>query len=563
MQIRANLPIELRGTMLPGAAQMALVIAIVCAPVIAQIKPAPASDSSGYRIAGTVLNIATGEPIQRAIVSALGQDENHAIASVLSDAQGHFALEGLPEAKYPLRSAKRGFRTAYYDDHEGYNTAIVTGPDQDATHLTFLLTPGAVLHGVVSAEGGESVEGARVMLFEKPRHPTQGDRFLQLDTTTTDDTGAYEFGNLADGDYFVAVAAQPWYATAMHGAGGISTGNGASDADAQLDVAYPITYFDSTTDESSATAISLAKGSRAEADILLHAVPSLHLVVPPPRDRQDRNRFNPAMLRQSIFGEPSPAEVMVSTNGANPGVTELNGVAPGHYELELGNPPRILDLDAAASGQIDPDSGSATVAVTGALRMSGGGIPPEGTPFILQPREGTESHGKLVADAHNGRFHFDSVAPGAWEVLVLGASGALPPLAVQSGSIAHAGNLFTVGDRPLDLLVTMGEGTARIDGFARKDGKGFAGAMIVLVPKHQANLEALARRDQSDSDGSFSLRNIVPGQYTIVAIEDGWVLDWTQPGVLARYLPAGTSVTVNDSSGDIVHLAGPVVVEPR
>jgi hypothetical protein len=87
--------------------------------------------------------------------------------------------------------------------------------------------------------------------------------------------------------------------------------------------------------------------------------------------------------------------------------------------------------------------------------------------------------------------------------------------------------------------------------------------MIVLIPKHAGNLEALARRDQSDSDGSFSLRNVVPGQYTIVAIEDGWELDWMQPGVLARYLPGGTAVTVNDSSEDLVHLAGPVVVQPR
>ena len=87
--------------------------------------------------------------------------------------------------------------------------------------------------------------------------------------------------------------------------------------------------------------------------------------------------------------------------------------------------------------------------------------------------------------------------------------------------------------------------------------------MIVLVPKEQGNLEALARRDQSDSDGSFSLRDVVPGPYTIVAIEDGWELDWTQPGALARYLPSGTAVTVNDSSGDVLHLSGPLVVEPR
>jgi hypothetical protein len=148
-------------------------------------------------------------------------------------------------------------------------------------------------------------------------------------------------------------------------------------------------------------------------------------------------------------------------------------------------------------------------------------------------------------------------------VTVIGASGVVPALAVQSGSTARSGNEFAVHDQPLNLVVTLGEGTARIDGFARKDGKGFAGAMIVLVPKHLSNLEALARRDQSDSDGSFSLRDVVPGRYTIVAIEDGWELDWMHPGAVARYLPGGTAVTLNGSSPGDVHLAEPVVVQPR
>jgi hypothetical protein len=543
-----------------GALQIALAIAVVCVPVIAQNKPAAASNAGSYRIAGTVVNVATGEPIQRAVVSALGQDQIHSIASVVSDAQGHFALEGLAAAKYPLSASKRGFRTALYDDHEGYNTAIVTGPDQDTTHLIFFLVPGAVLHGVVSGDGGDPVEGARVMLFEKPRHPTQDERFLQLEPATTDDTGAYEFGNLADGDYFVAVAAHPWYAVAMQRAGVNLPGNGASDAAAQLDAAYPITYFDSTTDEASAMAISLAKGSREEANINLHAVPALQFLVQPPRDQQDQNQFRPIMLRQSIFGVQVPTDMMATGDPTRPG---LIGVAPGHYELEQGNPPHISELEATASGQIDPDSGSASAPVTGTLRMSAGGMPPEDIPLFLQPQEAAESHAKLTAHAHNGQFQFNSVVPGSWAVMVMSPSGVVPALSVQSGGTRHAANVFTVRDQPLNLVVTVGEETERIEGFARKEGKGFAGAMIVLVPKHLNNLEALARRDQSDSDGSFSLRDVVPGQYTIVAIEDGWELDWMQPGVLTRYLPGGTAVTLNGSSGGDVHLAGPVAVQPR
>ena len=35
-----------------------------------------------------------------------------------------------------------------------------------------------------------------------------------MDTAISDDTGAYEFDNLAKGEYLLAVKAEPWYA--MH-----------------------------------------------------------------------------------------------------------------------------------------------------------------------------------------------------------------------------------------------------------------------------------------------------------------------------------------------------------
>jgi hypothetical protein len=87
--------------------------------------------------------------------------------------------------------------------------------------------------------------------------------------------------------------------------------------------------------------------------------------------------------------------------------------------------------------------------------------------------------------------------------------------------------------------------------------------MMVLAPKNLNAMESLARRDQSDSDGSFSLRDVVPGQYTLVAIEDGWTLDWAEPEVIARYLPGGLAVTVTDNSGKLVSLPSPVPVQLR
>jgi hypothetical protein len=87
--------------------------------------------------------------------------------------------------------------------------------------------------------------------------------------------------------------------------------------------------------------------------------------------------------------------------------------------------------------------------------------------------------------------------------------------------------------------------------------------MVVLVPKELAAMDGLLRRDQSDSDGSFSLRDVVPGQYTVVAIEDGWELDWAEPQVISRYLPGGIAVTVSDNSGKPVTLSTAVPVQSR
>ena len=69
--------------------------------------------------------------------------------------------------------------------------------------------------------------------------------------------------------------------------------------------------------------------------------------------------------------------------------------------------------------------------------------------------------------------------------------------------------------------------------------------MIVLVPRDPANNSPLVRRDQSDSDGTFTLPNVVPGQYTVVALANGWDLEWGTPAVLQPYLKGGETVQVS------------------
>ena len=122
---------------------------------------------------------------------------------------------------------------------------------------------------------------------------------------------------------------------------------------------------------------------------------------------------------------------------------------------------------------------------------------------------------------------------------------------------------MTVQDRPLSVVVTISRAETRVEGFARMDGRGIAGVMVVLVPKNKSAIRSLVRRDQSDSDGSFVLRDVAPGSYTVVAIQDGWNLDWAQPEVIDRYLPLGIAVTITETSGKLLRLSEPVPVQTR
>jgi hypothetical protein len=87
--------------------------------------------------------------------------------------------------------------------------------------------------------------------------------------------------------------------------------------------------------------------------------------------------------------------------------------------------------------------------------------------------------------------------------------------------------------------------------------------MVLLAPDGPTPAPELFRRDQTDSDGSFLLRNVIPGSYTAVAIEDGWSLDWARPEVFRRYLAGGKAIVVPPGKAPLLQLSAPLAVQAR
>ena len=525
-----------------------------CVPLagFSQSARPPYGVSTGpYRIAGVLENASTGEAVRKGLVQAL-DSTGHTVASSMTDTEGRFSLEHLGAAKYQLLASKRGFRTASYDEHDEFASSIVTGQDQDTTHLRYKLIPNSVLFGVVSSDDGEPVANATVMVFKRPKHAGTGERVQRVGGTVTDDTGAYEIADLASGEYMLAVTAEPWYA--LHGSSAGKQNNA-------LDVVYPITYFDSTTEEQSATPIALTGGMRQEVNLSLHAVPALHISIPAP-EKADGSVVMP-QLQRVAFGNVIDTDGGGDLYGGAQGRTfEVGGVAPGHYQLTEGDPPHVLDLNLSASQQIDADAGIAANSVGGRVRMVAGGLPEEMT-LTLERSDGGAGESRYATEVRDGRFRFMPVPPGEYTMWATAEDKQIPVIAVGTQGAQQAGNVIQLREGGPALVVTLSSAATRIEGFTNKDGKGFAGAMMVLLPKNPAQWKALTRRDQSDSDGSFAFRDVAPGEYTAVAIEDGWTLDWTIPAVMDRYLRAGINVTVSGNSAKVVKLAGPVAVQGR
>jgi hypothetical protein len=538
--------------------------------------PAPTASSAGlYRIAGTVVNSITGEPIPRATVSFSDVETRRTVATSATGKDGHFALEGLPAGKYDFTAAKRGYLTASYDQHEAYSSAIVTGEGQDTENLTFRLAPGATLTFIVTGDGGDPVEKAQILLFKRVHDYGLGQRMVTAGQYATMDDGEVNVYNLQPGDYFVAVKAEPWFA--MHGAKKNSNADAAGQpavrrTNPALDVVYPITFYNGVRDENSATPLHLLPGSRERISIQLETVPALHLFVPVPavsaaQTAEDGGDApNQSSLQLLLFGIKLPGIGPESADEVKDGVEEYTGIAPGHYELQAGDPPRILALDATADRQLAANTGTPAASFHALLHSASGGDFTGDATLLFNGTDPAHPAAPLRTLCNQKECSLDALPPGTWELAMGSGEHFLPILSIGEHGRIRSGNRVTATDKPLDLVLTIADANARLNGFAKKDGKGQAGVMVVLVPRNPAAHSDLFRRDQSDSDGSFSLRDVAPGSYTVVAIEDGWELEWQRPEVLAPFLPKGIAVTVPELNPSQVstpplHLSSAVPVQ--
>lgn len=518
-----------------------------------------------FKIAGTIVNAITGAPLSQARVSIAEPSDRSKPVSLITSEDGHFEFSSLKPAKYSLQGAKRGFLSAAYEQHEQYSTAIVTGPEFATENLVLRLTPMALMTGHVTDEFGDPVRDATVILYFENRAGGMT-RIIRFQTSHSDDRGFYDFSQLRPGKYFVSAGAKPWYA--VHPATVLDPAFAPpSQVSSALDVAYPATYFGGATDADAATPIEVKGGDRPEIDIRLNPVPALHVLyrVPLGGDGPSSSGAQMPLLEKHVF-DSLGFTLADGMNNLAPGVFEMTGIPAGRYMVRMRNSDSgqlqlSSEVDLSQSSQdLSESRGEPLGALKVTIKMPGD------EPFPKQYAVGLQNSRRQLwafkLGDPTGQLSFEDVPPGKYAILINSQAKAFSVSHTTSSAGDSWGHDVTiVAGATADVTAFLSSGVVRIEGVVQKKEKKVAGVMVALVPSDSVAHIDLFRRDQSDFDGTFALQGVIPGAYTIVAIEDAWGLDWLQPNALARYVQHGQNISIGDFMTGTLHLPNPIEIQ--
>src|SRR5215472_3547703 len=273
-----------------------------------------------------------------------------------------------------------------------------------------------------------------------------------------------------------------------------------------------------------------------------------------------------------------------------PGLIELSGIPPGEINLTTGSTRgSLLDPDSFSyaaraktlnvSGNIEVDFSSqgdsanvSGVVLASQFRLapanaeqSRGDQPLVGRAAIIRGLQEVqearlnatlsfrslktgESYDATVSSEGKFSFGGSTIPAGSYEVQFSGQSS-LRVSSLEATDATVSGRTIEIpAGHPVNIIVHAAEANCSLSGFALKNGKPVSGAMVLLVPQDPGHDMSLYHRDQSDSDGSFSMSPLFPGRYTLLAIENGWDLEWADPVVLFRYLPSGQPVDLQPAA---------------
>lgn len=508
-------------------------------------------------LGGTITDLATGLPIENAFVRIFFGD--NPIVSKLSDANGHYLFSNLTVGTYRVNVTASGYKTS--------NQGAIVSNNQTTQLNIALSVGGGIINGHVTDSGANNVPGATVLLMQS-NNPVQ--------RTVTSTNGLYQMTGVPPGDYEVRVTCSGFQAqikgTVISEAspttldftlasdpgsiqGTVQDTSSAPLAGASLDVFQNSILIASTTSDTLGGYLvnGLPLGTFTVRASLTNyqtrlAVTTLTTTVP-----QTLN-FTLQSDPGSVIGTVTDATTSLPIEGAlvalqqkSVEIIQVYTDGQGHYEL-TGLAPGSSAIVVTANGYQSSIQGAAVV--SGSVLTDNFQLQPnpaavqgtvlDGTSLLPAPNvmvkvmQGTVFFAFDLTDS-DGTYFIPNVAPGTY---TLRANGAGFQTHIEN-AILTAGQTTTV-DFTLDHAVGSITGNVQSDVSAPLSG--------VTIRALQNNI--VLARTITDTDGNYTLMDLAPGDYIVLATINGFCTSIT-PATVVEGSPTTVNFTLNSNPGKI------------
>lgn len=512
-----------------------------CLVMAAAFSCAAQDTPATYPVKGVVLDSVSRQPIARALVDANAD-------AALTDNEGRFELNLPPgEAEISLR------RPGYGARGRGVSHAVKVGANMP--DLAFTLSPEAMISGHVTLSTGDEADGIRIVAYRK-RVVNGHQTWTVQNTVTTNSEGTFRLADLeAPGSYLL-------YTIPAHD----RTGPIAPGA---ISYGYPSEYYPGVADFSGAGVLTLSPGQQAEADFTLTRQPFYPVSISTAERQQGRGA---GVTIHDSSGRT--LEVGVRWNSER-GTTQVN-LPNGRYYAEARSGGEYGRVEFNVAG--GPVSGLTMALVPlhpVAVQIrkdfttsdsNNGGLSPASVPQIL------EDAGLIVglapADSFNNDrgnsglrhpegssdsslFELENVLPGRYWLEIRPFNNYYVSSVTSGGvDLAREPLVAGPGSTVAPIEITLRNDAGKISGQTNSPSTAASGAespeasvahvyAIPLFPTTSPVQEVVVQ-----SSSQFSMANLPPGSYHVIALDEPEEIDPSDAQELAKYTGKGQTVTV-------------------
>jgi hypothetical protein len=495
---------------------------------------AMAQSAGPYRIAGVVVDSEGGSPVPRARVVLLRTGTTQVVARQIAGTDGRFAFD-VPEGKFHLEASVRDMALPYgiHKSDARMGTSIITGPDQDTSHLVFRWFPPGAISGKITDEAGDPVESALVQLLRSV--VTGGRRVVRTaGWVRTDDRGEYRFGPLSGGEYLLAVTGTPWYSHfALPGR-----------ENPEPTLAYAPTYYPNTTDISGASILALKPGQEARADFKMAVVRGSKVIVK--HDAPPEMKGMIALVTDGVGGSDGfqRQEIFVSLQQA----VVVAAVPPGRYLVRMTGSKGSADFSGRRLVDVNGSDLNVEIEmrpmpkVSGTVQLKNPKAKPRGALLASLIRDDTGLILSTVVHA-DGSFSFPAVAVAKYQLAIRGADGYFATDIHAEGTHFENGVVDLAEGESVSVKMSASDEIGGLQGFVMRGEKPLEGVLVVLAPARNASDQSAYRGFQTDSDGSFDYQNVPAGDYLLFATEDTGI-EYANPSAIRSQLTHAKAVRI-------------------